>query len=76
MKMIIQASIFHEIIEEEVADAGRHGVATKGDEVSVLDVSQGLPLRLKLVDISWKLVVQLLDGNGMAILEAAAVNLA
>ena len=37
MKMIIKASIFHVIIEEEVANGG-HGVAAESDKVPMLDV--------------------------------------
>ena len=39
MKMIIQASVFHVIVEEKVADGG-HGVAAQSDKVSMLDVPQ------------------------------------
>lgn len=73
MKMIIQASIFHVIVEEEVSNGG-HGVAAESDKVAVLDIPQRLQLRLKFVDILCKLVVQLLDCNGMAILKGTPVN--
>ena len=51
MKVVVEASIFHEIVEEEVANAGGHGVAAKSDKISMLDVSQRLQLCLKLVDV-------------------------
>ncbi len=73
MKMIIQASVFHEIVEEKVADGG-HGVATQSDKISMLDVPQCLQLCLEFVDILCKMIVQLLDSNGMAVLQAAPVN--
>lgn len=73
VEMIIQTSIFHEIIEEEVAN-WRHWVAAQADEVSVLDASQYSQLGLKLVDILWEVIVQLLDCYGMAIFEATLID--
>lgn len=73
MKMIIQASVFHVIVEEEVANGG-HGIAAESDEVSVLDIPQCLQLCLKFMNVLCKLVVQLLDGNRMAILQGASVH--
>lgn len=73
--MVIEASVFHEIVEEEVADC-RHGVAPESDEVAVLDVAQRPELILELVHVLREVVVKLLDGDGVAVLQAAAVHLA
>lgn len=75
VKMVIQASILHVIVEEEVAD-GRHGIATKSHQVSVLDVAQGPQLILKFVNVLGELIVQLLDSNWMTVLQATSVHLA
>ena len=73
VEMIIKTSILHEIVVEEVANWG-HWVAAQADEVSVLDASQYSQLGLKLVDVLWEVVVQLLDRYGMAIFEATLVD--
>ena len=72
MQMVVQASGFHEIVEEEVASR-RHRVTAQTHDIPVLDVAKCLQLCLKLMDVLRVVVEQLLDGNGVTILEGAFV---
>lgn len=73
MQMVVQASGFHEIVEEEVASR-RHRVSAQTHNIPVLDVAKCLQFCLKLMDVLRVVVEQLLDGNGVAVLEGAFVD--
>lgn len=73
MEEVPEGAVGHEVVEEEVAVRGE-GVAMEADEVPVPDAPHGLQLRLELPQVIRVRVVELLDGDGLAILQGAPVD--